>query len=113
MQESRIIREDEKAIVTFLLTRLGLTTEKYPIGENVIEYEDGKMGSITFGNGDSSGYAGDLIQAEYIDTDNTPVVLTLTVDNENKLLDLDFWKVDFSKLLRYPQPEDLKFAEGA
>jgi hypothetical protein len=107
MKESRKIRENEKAVVAFLLQQLGLSQEEYPIGENVIEYEDGKMGSITFGNGDSSGYAGDLIQVQYIDTDNTPVVITLTIDQENKLLDLDFWKVDFSKLLLYPEPGEL------
>ena len=111
MNEPRKIRENEKAVVAFLLQKLGLSQEEYPIGENVIEYEGGKMGSITFGNGDSSGYAGDLIQAQYTDTDNTPVVITLTIDQENKLLDLDFWKVDFSKLLRYPEPEDLVVEE--
>ena len=107
MNKSRIIREDEKAVVLFLLAKLNLTTENYPIGVNVIEYEDGKMGSITFGNGDSSGYAGDLIQARYTDVDKIPVVLTLTIDKEDKLLDLDFWKEDFSKLIQYPKPEAL------
>jgi hypothetical protein len=111
MKDSRLIRENEKTLVAFLLKKLELKLEEYPIGENVIEYEDGKMGSITFGNGDSAAYAGDLIQAHYTDTDNIPVVITLTIDNENKLLDLDFWKDDFSKLLRYPETGDLKFSE--
>ena len=112
MNPPRKIREEEKAIVLFLLMKLNLSIAEYPIGEQVIEYEDGKMGSITFGNGDSSNYAGDLIQVNYIDSDLIPVVITLTVDNENNLLDLDFWKEDFSKLIRYPQPEALIFIEG-
>ena len=68
------------------------------------EYEGGKMGSISLG-GDVEGYAGDLIQVEYTDIDGTDVVITLTKDHQNHLLDLDFWKVDFSKLLEYPTPD--------
>ncbi len=107
MKESRTIRENERAIVAFLLQHLKVSEKEFPIGEKVIEYEDGKMGSITFGNGDSTNYAGDLIQVQYIDTDRIPVIITLTIDHDYKLLDLDFWKEDFSKLLRYPDPEDL------
>ena len=109
MNAPRKIRDEEKAIVLFLLKKLKVSIAEYPIGWQVIEYEDGKMGSITFGNGDSSNYAGDLIQANYIDADTIPVVITLTIDNENKLLDLDFWKEDFSKLLLYPKSEELLF----
>jgi hypothetical protein len=109
MKESRTIRENERALVIFLLNHLELKLEDYPINEQVIEYEDGIMGSITFGNGDSSAYAGDLIQVQYIDSDKIPVVITLTIDNKDQLLDLDFWKEDFSKLITYPKPEDLRF----
>jgi hypothetical protein len=44
-----------------------------------------------------------------MDADKIPVVLSLTVDKNNQLLDLDFWKSDFSRLVKYPKPEDLMF----
>ena len=76
------------------------------ISEAVVEYEGGKMGSISMGD-DPNLYDGDLIQVEYVDSDGTPVVITLTKDSNGKLLDLDFWKVDFSKLITYPQPHQV------
>lgn len=111
MNPRRKIRENEKTLINFLLQKLELNLAEYPINEDVEEYEGGKMGSISMGNPDVSPYAGDLIQANYVDSDGTDVVITLTIDANNQLLDLDFWKVDFSKLLTYPKPEDLVFAE--
>jgi hypothetical protein len=106
MNEKRLIRENEKELINFLLAQLNLNPAEYPYEDYVDEYEGGKMGSISLG-GDVNGYAGDLIQVEYTDIDGTPVVITLTKDHQNRLLDLDFWKVDFSKLLEYPTPDKL------
>ncbi|MCF2442413.1 hypothetical protein L0657_00495 [Dyadobacter sp. CY345] len=106
MREKRLIRQNEKDLIEFLLKQLNLDPKDYPVDEYVDEYEDGKMGSISLG-GDVSAYAGDLIQVEYVDSDETPVVITLTRDDKNHLLDLDFWKVDFTKLLEYPTPDKI------
>jgi hypothetical protein len=111
MLKRRKIRENEKKIILFLLEKLNLDPKEYPINEDVEEYEDGVMGSIGMRNPDISPYAGDLIQANYVDADGTSVVITLTKDTNNQLLDLDFWKVDFSKLITYPTPESLLFGE--
>lgn len=110
MDNKRPIRQDEKDLLDFLLEKLNLNAESYPYNELVDEYEGGKMGSISLG-GDTSAYDGDLIQVEYIDSDGTPVVITLTKDNQNQLLDLDFWKLDFSKLIDYPTPDKLIFSK--
>ena len=104
MSSLRPIRENERTLIHYLLQQLNLKPEDYPINELVDEYEGGKMGSISLG-GDPNAYDGDLIQVDYVDSDGTPVVITLTKDAQGRLLDLDFWKVDFSKLLEYPTPE--------
>jgi len=109
MEKHRKIRENERKLIIFLLEKLGLTTEQYPINEDVEEYEGGNMGSISLGNPDFSPYKDDLIQTKYEDKDGIEVVITLTQCAKNQLLDLDFWKVDFSKLISYPKPEDLIF----
>jgi hypothetical protein len=108
MIERRQIRDNEHSLIAFLLSRLSVSETEYLINTQVYEYEGGKMGSISLGEDDAT-YDSDLIQVEYIDADQTPVVITLTKDTNNLLLDLDFWKTDFSKLIQYPKPEDLIF----
>jgi citrate lyase synthetase len=108
MNQTRKIRQNERELIAFLLEKLNLNVADYPINEEVFEYEGGKMGSISMNNNPDA-YAGDLIQVEYIDTDNTPVMITLTHDTERQLLDLDFWKTDFSKLLKYPLVGEIVF----
>lgn len=112
MSNIRPIRQNEIDLIHFLLLQLNLNPNDYPVSDEVDEYEGGKMGSISLG-GNVDAYDGDLIQAEYVDSDGTPVVITLTRDNQNHLLDLDFWKVDFSKLIDYPRPDQLIFTKKA
>jgi len=103
--ETRKIRDNEKALITFLLESLNLDLADYPISEDVFEYEGGKMGSISLNNKPDS-YVGD------IDTDGIPVVITLTEDDNGQLLDLDFWKNDMSKLLKYPSVDEVVILNG-
>jgi hypothetical protein len=110
MNIKRPIREEEKQIIQFLLAKLNTNEAEYSISIIVEEYEGSHMGSINLNNPNTELYDSDLIQAEYTDADKIPVVLSLTKDKNNQLLDLDFWKSDFSKLVKYPKPEELMFA---
>lgn len=105
--EFREIREEERLLVCFLLVKCGMSEKEFPVAGMVNDYEGGVMGSINFAGSDPGLYQGDLIQAEYTDADGTEVIITLTADTHGKLLDLDFWKTDFSALIRYPTPETL------
>ena len=72
------------------------------------DINDGGMGSITFLNPSqtrkrSLGKA--LAEAQYTDEDGIPVSIVVNADKNNELYELDFWKVDFSPLRRYPKPE--------
>ncbi|WP_018344354.1 DUF6984 family protein [Cytophaga aurantiaca] len=109
MNIKRTIREEEKEIVKFLLVKINSNEAEYPISDTVEEYEGSHMGSINLNNPNTDQYDSDLIQAEYTDADKIPVVLSLTKDKNGKLLDLDFWKSDFSALVKYPKPEELMF----
>ncbi|WP_025763324.1 DUF6984 family protein [Dyadobacter tibetensis] len=108
MQSLRAIKPEEVNLINFLLEKLKLNPSDHPLPELADEYEGGKMGSIGL-QLQPQEYAGDLIRVEYIDQDQTPVVITLTQDVNGNLLDLDFWKTDFSKLLQYPKPEQIIF----
>ena len=102
MIERRNIREEERELIEYLISEAQVN-RSFSINSKVYEYEGGVMGSISLGSDDAK-YAKDLIQCKYIDVDNTAVIITLTLDEENNLLDLDFWKEDFSRLIKYPKP---------
>jgi len=108
---TREIREEEIDLLKYMLELAGHTLNQFPPIKEVYEYEGGKMGSIHFIGSNPDAYLGDIMQIEFNDTDNTRVVVTLTVDKDQRLLDLDFWKEDFSKLLHYPKPSEVKKAE--
>jgi hypothetical protein len=73
----------------------------------VIDMKDGNMGSIRFVNAGHRTLGKVLAEAEYKDADGVPVSIAINADNNGDLFELDFWKVDFSALKRYPQPSDL------
>ncbi|MBC7390577.1 MAG: hypothetical protein H7329_15295 [Opitutaceae bacterium] len=103
----RSIKQEEVDLIQHLLSLKHLESVHYPINSEVSDYEGAVMRSIGLGNVNAI-YAGDIIQVKYIDSDQISVIITLTQDTEGKILDLDFWKEDFSALLKYPKPGDLK-----
>lgn len=55
----------------------------------------------------------ELVTAEYIDEDQIPVLISVNLDEEGDLFELDFWKVNFAPLKRYPRPEEIHAAPPA
>jgi hypothetical protein len=100
----RKLRPTERALITALAP--GVTTGLDEV--LVVEMRDGSMGSIRFLNGSGRRRSFSIAEAEYVDDDGVSVSIELNVDEKNELFELDFWKVDFSPLKRYPNPEDVK-----
>jgi len=69
---------------------------------------DGDMGSIEFFCENFSPMGGILAEAEYIDIDEILVIITAIKNKSGDLYEIDFWKVDFSPLKKYPNPKDLR-----
>ena|SRR5690554_3309548 len=105
--KGRNIKEEEKVLITSILELAGSTDKVSSIPEVVYDLDDGGMGTIKFTNNETRVYGEDILQVNYIDSDNTPVIIALTVDNRGDLFELDFWKVNFEKLLRYPKPNEI------
>jgi len=101
--EKRSIKQEEVDLIQHLLSLKKLNPFDFFINSEVSDYEGAVMRSIGLGNLNAM-YAGDIIQVKYVDSDQIPVLITLTKDIEGKLLDLDFWKEDFSALITYPKP---------
>lgn len=70
--------------------------------------KDGGMGSISFDLKGLRKRASQIIGGSFMDADGVLVDFELTADENNELFELDLWKVDFSRLLRYPQLNEIK-----
>ena len=77
--------------------------------KTVEDMNDGGMGSVRFVSSGSERHLGEAIaEAEYTDDDGVVVSIALNTDTSGRLYEVDFWKVDFSPLRRYPSPSDLR-----
>jgi hypothetical protein len=79
---------------------------------SVVEMNDGKMGSLLLvpkgANVLKRSFGKQLATGDFFDEDGVLVSVALNVDSHGKLYELDLWKVDFSPLLRWPQPRQIK-----
>ena len=107
----RQLREQERAIVEKLVS--GTPSEKRILGQLqeclVRDMADGGMGSIQFCKHSSQErtFGQQIAEGSFHDADGVLVSVTLNVDQDGDLFELDLWKVDFSPLIRYPDLEDL------
>lgn len=67
--------------------------------------DDGGMGSIQlFSNKENKNrvFGKQVSEYQFIDLDGVEVIVSLNVDIEGDLMELDIWKTDFSKLIQFP-----------
>jgi hypothetical protein len=108
--QERFLRDDEKALLCALLSN---RPDFYRLIEEisrsrVIDMSDGGMGSIKFISPDGRTLGVTLVEAHYSDIDGVPVSITVNADDQGRLYEMDFWKVDFSPLKLFPRPEFVK-----
>jgi hypothetical protein len=107
----RPLRQEETEVLAALLGMV-LSSAKPPHEGELfaVDLPDGGMGSIRLTNkSDRPRKMGsELVTAHYIDKDQIPVVISINLDQEGRLFEMDFWKVDFSSLKRYPTSAELK-----
>ena len=110
--QGRPLRPLERELIERMLVGqdVGPGTEARLSSVLVEDMQDGGMGSVRFLTSDHAArHLGRAItQAEYIDEDGVLVSIVVNVDQENELYEVDFWKVDFSPLKRYPRASDIK-----
>lgn len=112
----RHLRADELAIIKKMLAA-SIFKAKLALQLSAMKVQDmpdGGMGSIKFYDGRPRSeleYGKEIAEAAFKDADAVPVSLSLSVDKAGDLFELDVWKVDFSPLISYPDPEDLEIIE--
>jgi hypothetical protein len=105
---TRPIRQEEIELVSHLLQQTKDKSRAVSIPTLVSDLLDGGMGSIRFVNEGERIFGTELIEARYHDQDGVEVSISINLDNNQDLFELDFWKVDFSRLIQYPKPEQLE-----
>ena len=71
----------------------------------VYDMEDGGMGSFSFVPSRETAYP--VSKASYKDDDGVEVRITLFVDGSQQPTEVEFWKVDFERLISFPSPNQL------
>ena len=70
--------------------------------------DDGDMGSLRFfSNTEDPRFGKEAAECKFEDSDGVPVSATLNLDQDGELLELDVWKVDFSRLNRWPNADEI------
>jgi hypothetical protein len=108
-ESGRPLRPEEAALIRALLAGVypAETLESALKDSRVAEMQDGGMGSIRFLGSGPKSFGMALVEAKYLDSDGVLVSIAVNADKQGQLLELDFWKVDFSPLKRYPNPSDV------
>jgi hypothetical protein len=108
----RPLRKNEIALIEHLLPsgRFNKKLADQLVSARVEDMHDGGMGSIRFISTlpQKRRMGKVLVEAQYLDEDGVMVSITINGDQNNELYEVDFWKVDFSPLNRYPNPTELK-----
>jgi hypothetical protein len=105
----RYLSAKEHSLITLLLTGTPYADRVLPSlpSQLVTELADGGMGSLLFDNPDVAAdryYGNRIAELQLKDQDEVPVVVTLIVDQQDQLYELDVWKVDFSPTIDLQLP---------
>ena len=114
MNPSRPVSGQEKAVIVALLKGKPVVPHLIESlnGLVVAELNDGGMGSLSLipkgVEGAARSFGQQLVLAEFTDSDGVPVSVALNLDGAGNLYELDIWKVNFSPLLNWPAPADIR-----
>jgi hypothetical protein len=109
MAPIRYLREEERELISSLLS--GLPAKASLDGMlptlRVTDMKDEGMGSIRFVQSEQRSFGKTLAEAQFVDTDGVLVSIAVNADTYGDLFEIDFWKVDFSPVRRYPRQGEL------
>ena len=116
-QAFRSLTSDEAAILDRLIemTDISVRPTVSLSTAKARSMNDGGMGSIGFVYETSAPTIGskEIVVAGASDVDGVHLSLALNVDSLGRVAELDVWKVDFSPLLKLPQPDNLVLERAA
>lgn len=106
----RSITPEELAIIRRLLQLAGVSDAvcDHAEGALVLPMADGGMGSVQFAsNKDRPRRTRQVAHGVAADRDGVLLDMTVNLDQDGQLFELDIWRVDFAPIQRYPAPEEI------
>jgi len=107
MQQIRKPSKLEKSVIFLLLNKAKVKLPEHLADELLVSsMKDGNMGSLnlfplgTIGKKRTLGFC--ISQWEFTDDDGIKVLVSLNVDTEGELFELDVWKTNFEPLVKFP-----------
>ena len=119
MSSPRKPSNKEKSVITALLQGKTASTDLVESLEDLLveEINDDGIGSLLLVPKEllntNRSFGRQVVMGEFTDTDGVPVSLSMNVDTNGNLYELDVWKVDFSKLLTWPDPTDIRIVDNS
>lgn len=106
--ECRRLTDDEWRLVSALIEkgeRATLTSLTIDREAPVVTMDDGGMGSLSFMSSKAGRiYGGDFAQITFMDADGVPVFVSLYLDRDGEVYELDMFKGDGNPLVGIPDP---------
>lgn len=101
----RSLNKNEKSLVACLLK--GTSISNFDLDSiKVNEMSDGGMGSLYFirvgKSKDERQFGKCISERQFLDSDKIPILVSLNLDQDEELYELDIWKADFSQLINFP-----------
>ena len=107
MKSNKSIRNpsnEEMRIIHFLANKAHYKRPNWEIGLKVYELQDG-MGSLLLLPKESAGknriFKEQISDIMFKDADGIPVIVSLNIDKDDCLFELDVWKINFDRVVNY------------
>ena len=104
MKADRNPSEKEKLIISFLVEKANYNNDNWEKGLKVVEMNDG-MGSLLLipqGRANMKRlFKSQISEIIFKDIDNIDVIVSLNIDQDDYLYELDIWKVNYDKIISF------------
>ena len=105
MKSNRNPTEEEKIILSFLATKANYSHNNWEKGLKVAEMNDGGMGSLLLmpaGQVNTKRlFKAQISDVIFKDLDGIDVIVSLNIDQDDFLYELDVWKVNYEKVISF------------
>ena len=114
MNAPRDLSSQERSVIAALLQGKPDTTHIINALDTLVatERDDGEMGSLALipkgVESAARSFGKQIVSGEFTDSDGVPVSITINVDGDDRLYELDVWKVNFAPLVAWPDSSAIK-----
>jgi hypothetical protein len=109
MKNSRKLTKIEKNLLIFLIQKSNFNLENIDFDNDLLaeDMDDGGMGSLKLYPKDLENkkriFGKTISDYSFLDIDGITVIVSLNLDKNGKLFELDVWKTDYSPVIKFPE----------